>query len=122
MDSRQHVDADGRQTGRHSPYETPLRNDYWESYWKRKATGRKASWTLQAHREQLCSRRNRQYLCGPQICPRIWLTGGESWLADSSGCHESERMAKRLILLAAYGLRWEVTGKEQAEEPKERNN
>ena len=54
--------------------------------------------------------------------PRIWLTGGEGWLADSSGCHESERTAARMVQLAAPRMQWKITVKEQAEEPKERNN
>ena len=29
--------SDGRMTGRHSPYEAPLRNDYWETHWNRNA-------------------------------------------------------------------------------------
>ena len=40
------------------------------------------------------------------ICPRIWLTGGESWLAYSSGCHESKRKAVYLVLFAASTKRW----------------
>ena len=51
--------------------------------------------------------------------PRIWLTGGEGWLADSSGCHESERTAARMVQLAASRKQREATDEEQAAEPKE---